>query len=89
MKDPFTTEFKVVVGIILIIGAFALIGGNELLLRKEVKTAVQTSDEAVSLSSKTVAIVKDLIPTVTPTATPSAVKKFVPVTTSKTVTPAK
>lgn len=70
--DRLTTQFKVLLAFIFIVAAFALLGFNQVLLNKEVSTAITTSTQAVDLSNKTYKDVKALVPTVAPTATPSA-----------------
>lgn len=81
--DRFTTQFKVLIAFVFILAAFALLGFNQVLLSKEVNTAVSTSTQAVSISTQTYKDLKALA--VTPTASPSAV----PTKTLLKVTPKK
>ena len=80
-----TPEFKAVVAFLLVVAAFALVGGNQLALNKEVNLATQQSSEVMQLQSQTVNELKNIVttPTVAPTATPAATKIYTPASATK------
>lgn len=85
MLNKFTPEFKALVSFILIVGAFALLGFNQLALNKQVNTAVSVSTDSLNTANSVVKQVKQLevTPTAVPTATPSAVRIFTPASATK------
>lgn len=80
MLNKFTPEFKALVSFILIVGAFALLGFNQVTLNKQVNTAVNVSNQSLDSVNSVYKQVKELevTPTIVPTATPAATRIFTP-----------
>lgn len=91
MKNPFSTEFLLLCTFLLMVAGFIFFGWTQSTTQTLSRLAQQDAQEALNTASSTAATLKQLsvTPTLVPTATPSAKKVFIPVSTSKTVTPAK
>lgn len=91
MKNPFTTEFLLACTFVLMVIGFVFFGATENQYQKDVSLAKLDAQTALQLANQTQTGLKELTitPTAVPTATPSAKKVFIPVSTSKTVTPVK
>lgn len=93
MKNPFTTEFLLVVVFVIMVIGFIFFGATDNQFQKDTALAKLDAQTALQLANQTQTGLKELTitPTATPSATPSAVKvrTFTPVAPAKTATPVK